>query len=469
MVTAEARSDDQILISWDEVARANSYLILQRRLGFGGNWLSLGTVETETTTYIHDRLSSNATYEYRIQAVNPLGNSPHSISAMATTDPETPSNPFLYTLSATPGNVSVDWSSSSSADSYILQRKLSGESVWTTIAVVPSENSEYEDGTVAPTTTYDYQVQAINSLYQSDFSNVQSISTPALPLPSTPVGLSARPISGGEIVISWGDTEYEESYQLTRAEAGSGQWVVLATLSSDVTIYHDTSVNDGVAYEYRVQALNSSGNSSLSAISETIASDVTYLLFDDFDDGIDGPLWQSTSGGTAVDGGAGFLGNSALWFGGTGLRNLSASPLNISRRGTIDFLFRAGNQAVDGSTYWNNSESGEYVIVEYSNDGVNWTVLQTINTITQTSWMNYKIPIPSGLIGDDSAYIRGRQQSHSGNALDTWALDQVFGLHLSLGRPFQTQYHGHLITSVNVYHWMGRGAGRSQLHCREID
>ena len=96
---------------------------------------------------------------------------------------------------------------------------------------------------------------------------------------------------------------------------------------------------------------------------------------DDFDAGIDDSQWFRILGGQQ-ESGAGFLDGNALWFNGTAERSATTVKMDTRNGGTISFDFRVGNQAVDGTEFWADSQGdpidgyGDNVVLEYAaNEG----------------------------------------------------------------------------------------------------
>ncbi|MGB1131131.1 MAG: hypothetical protein ACPG4K_13855, partial [Haloferula sp.] len=80
------------------------------------------------------------------------------------------------------------------------------------------------------------------------------------------------------------------------------------------------------------------------------------LLEDRFDPVLNQAVWESISGASLEGGSVGFGSGNALWFGASGLRQATTIASDLSGADSLSFSVRAGNQNVDGSTYWNNSE-----------------------------------------------------------------------------------------------------------------
>jgi hypothetical protein len=82
---------------------------------------------------------------------------------------------------------------------------------------------------------------------------------------------------------------------------------------------------------------------------------------------------------------------------------------------------------MDGNGFWNNSENGETVVLEYSTDnGLQWALMQSLNTVypALSNWTSFSMAIPSAASGPHTQF-RWRQQANSGLGFDTWALDDL--------------------------------------------
>jgi fibronectin type III domain protein len=148
----------QVSLSWTAPTGATSYNV-QRSSNNGGPYIAIAT-EVTATTYVDTGVTNGTTYYYIVQAVNSVGTSLSSSQASATPQapPATPNS-----LVALPGNalVSLSWSASSGATTYIVLRSTTSGGPYTAIATsVPA--TSYSDATAANGTTYYYVVQAMN-------------------------------------------------------------------------------------------------------------------------------------------------------------------------------------------------------------------------------------------------------------------------------------------------------------------
>ncbi len=85
--------------------------------------------------------------------------------------------------------------------------------------------------------------------------------------PAAPTSLGAQDnLTAGHVDLSWNDNaDNEDNYEVQRAPAGTGTWSTLtSTLAANSTTYTDTTSVCDTAYDYRVRATNSRGDSGWS-------------------------------------------------------------------------------------------------------------------------------------------------------------------------------------------------------------
>lgn len=463
-VAASKLSSSNILVAWDEVVFASTYY-LERKTGFTGTWSQIVSLPGDTLSYTNTGLSPNTQYFYRLRAGNGIGTSAYSATANATTDPVPPTTPSLTSATATgPFTVNLLWSNASYEDGYVLERRVGTNGVWGFLTNLAQDVISFADGSVGPVTTYEYRIYATNILGPSAYSNTRAVTTPQIPPPSAPTGLVAKPLTSSSVLITWNDVSLETGYRLERRTEDTNSWAVFVTLPPNTTSYTNTGLIQGMQYWFRVQAFNDYGNSPYSNEDDAVPANIVNLIADDFDPNLDPGVWASISGGVATNGGQGFRGSKALYFGGSGIRSATTIPVDVAAGGNIEFYLRAGNEAGDGNTFWNNSESGESVVLEYSKDnGVNWTIIQTLNTTypSLSDWTIFSVAIPGGAFAT-STQFRWRQLANSGPALDGWALEDVAVVGVAPAPPNAVPFvisSASSSLSIAVY-WIGSaGAG----------
>ena len=155
------------------------------------------------------------------------------------------------------------------------------------------------------------------------------------------------------------------------------------------------------------------------------------VIFSDDFDPIDGSQWTLTSTvGARGNGIQGFDTGNALHFAGFGVRQATTIAVDVSSGGTIEFDFRGGNEDIDGNIFWEDVDAGENAVVEYSTDGVNFTVIDELDLVQfrddapVTNWLTYSAIVPAAA-QTAATRFRWRQLNHSGFRFDEWAIDNV--------------------------------------------
>lgn len=440
-VQATALSASAIKVTWGDVANETAYS-LERRKGASGTWVKVVDLLSDTTSYLDKDLTFGTEYRYRVRATNVLGNSPYSEVSTARTQtplPEIPSFHSYWTVGGT--SVTITWSRSLYASTYTLQRK-SSESDWESIGTTLPGKTSFVDNSVEPLTRYSYRLRANNSTGSSNYSEDKTITTKALPRPEIPYWFDARAESASEIRLTWQDLKNEDGYRLER-KIDTQPWETVATLGSNVVIYTDSGLTEGVEYLYRLVAFNSSGDSDYSNIARARPVEMICLWEDDFDPDYDPSFWLDIQGGEAIGEekpDSGFLTGNALWFGGNKARIASTRSFNVSEGSSIRFSFKTVSNSPDDSHFWDAIEYGEEIVLEYStNNGAEWNTMGFLYPAglidkygfirafahpERNGWMSLAVAIPSGAMSTSTRF-RWRQFAHTGSGFDSWALEDV--------------------------------------------
>jgi hypothetical protein len=196
-LTAITASSSQINLSWTASADNGGFAIsgynVYRSTTAGGE----GTTPITTvsgTTYTDTGLTNGQAYYYIVKAVNSLGTSSASNEASATpaalaTVPSAPTGLAASAISIS--QINLSWTApinngGSSIIGYKIERSTDGGTVWSTISSnTGSTSTTYSDSGLAASTTYTYQVSAINGIGTSSPSSTVSATTPSSAPPPT--------------------------------------------------------------------------------------------------------------------------------------------------------------------------------------------------------------------------------------------------------------------------------------------
>jgi|GEM_PF-4796861 len=266
-LTASAVSASEIDLKWNATPNTTGYMIFR----------NTGQINTTTSTSYHDTgLAASTTYSYYVRAyyqsaVYASGDS-NTVSATTLAPPPPPvSSPTLYAQAASPSEIDLNWTASSSpggVDGYDIYRN----SVLIASTDAALDTRTYKDTGLSASTTYSYYVTAYSVYGTSNPSNTVSITTPTPPPPPTaPTDLSAETLDDEEIDLSW--TASTSAVGINRYNIyrnGSYIGSTSSTTSSDTgssTAYYDSGLASATTYSYFVVAINNSGIASSSSTS----------------------------------------------------------------------------------------------------------------------------------------------------------------------------------------------------------
>ncbi|MEJ0099078.1 MAG: fibronectin type III domain-containing protein [Pseudomonadota bacterium] len=169
-----------VTLSWAATTGAAGYS-LRRGTARGGPYTQIAT--PAVTSYTDSTVTNGTTYYYVVSAFNNGGVTADSAEVSAI--PAIPSIPLAPTnVAATVGDksVSLSWTASTSATSYLVKRATTSGGQYTQIATVTM--TSYVDSPLTNGTTYYYVVSAVNTLGESP-NSTQVSATPSPPPPTT--------------------------------------------------------------------------------------------------------------------------------------------------------------------------------------------------------------------------------------------------------------------------------------------
>ncbi len=213
-----------------------------------------------------------------------------SIGSYSATAPVSPSGPWIMQMvafrttvtcsnapPAAPGNlaaaaesvsqINLSWAASFSClgiAHYVVQR-CQGSGCTNFAQIATPAGTNYNDTVLLPSTSYSYQVQAVDTAGNtSAFSNSATAATQAPQPPTAPSNLTATAASASQINLSWTASTSNvglANYIVQRCQgADCTNFAQIATPA--VTSYSDTGLLLSTSYSYQVQAIDMAGNPS---------------------------------------------------------------------------------------------------------------------------------------------------------------------------------------------------------------
>src|SRR6266850_531929 len=183
-------------------------------------------------------------------------------------------------LMATAGNaqVSLSWSVSTGATLYYVKRATTSGGPYTQISSPAA--TTYTDTGLTNGTEFFYVVSAYNSAGPSANSAEVNATPTAPPVPPpAPANLQAT-AGNAQVSLTWNASAGATSYHVRRSTTNGSGYMQIA--APTVANYVDTGRTNGTTYYYVVTALNSAGESAISAQASAtpanVAADVTIIV-----------------------------------------------------------------------------------------------------------------------------------------------------------------------------------------------
>ena len=289
-LTATLSGQTEVNLSWEAPSSNGGAVITGYRIQVSTNevdtWSNLvANTGSAAMTYTHTGVASGTTYQYRVYAINAIGESASpsnvaSVSAGTATVPNAPTGLTATVSGQTEVNLSWEAPSSNGGaviTGYRIEVSTNEVDTWSNlVANTGSATTTYTHTGLASGTTYQYPVYAINAIGESSSpSNVASVSVGTAPRPNAPTGLTATSSGQTEIILSWMAPTGAPvtGYRIQVSTDGGTTWVdVEANTGSSATTYTHTGLTPGTTLQYRVYAINSKGESAAasSVVSVTV-------------------------------------------------------------------------------------------------------------------------------------------------------------------------------------------------------
>ncbi|MBN1675507.1 MAG: lamin tail domain-containing protein, partial [Kiritimatiellae bacterium] len=178
-LAATAASASRIDLRWTDNSHNETGFRVDRRKSGTSVWEQVGTSGAGQTTYSDTGLAASSLYYYTVLAYNADGHSAPSAVAGATTQAGPPAAPSgLAAVARSATQIDVSWTDNSGNETgFKLERRTSGETVWTELGSLAADTTQYSDSGLAAATTYYYRVAAFNGVGPSPLSNVDGATT----------------------------------------------------------------------------------------------------------------------------------------------------------------------------------------------------------------------------------------------------------------------------------------------------
>lgn len=259
-----------ITVAWEEVEKANGYVVYRKGEDEGSAWAEIARVNAETLEYKDKKLKPGITYTYTIAPIRSDENGNLLYGNYNITGKSQMALLEETKQIIAEGNcneVTVRWKSVKNADGYEVQRKIIGKS-WVKIARV-EDATQYVDTNMGEGISYLYRIRAYytdkegNTIYGSYGKNDELW-----------LGEITGPILNAsyedKVILSWENIEGISSYRLYR-HCKDGEWeVVKKKISASENTYSDDKIEAGEIYEYKLSAIISFDGKEYEYVSDMV-------------------------------------------------------------------------------------------------------------------------------------------------------------------------------------------------------
>ncbi len=273
-LSATTASTTQINLGWtnNDAGTATAYDIDRSTTSTGG-FAQIATVGAGVTAYTNTGLTDGTQYFYEVAAADAATTSAFSNIANAITTLAAPS--ALTATEFSPSQVNLKWTDNDSgvATAYDIDRSTTNTSGFSQIGTAAANATSYNDSTgLSSNTTYYYEVDAVNAIATSAFSNIANATTSTTL--AAPSSLTATAASTSQINLAWTDNDLgtATSYDIDRSTTSTGGFTQIATVGAGVAAYTNTGLTDGTQYFYEVDAVAAFATSNFSNIANAVTN-----------------------------------------------------------------------------------------------------------------------------------------------------------------------------------------------------
>lgn len=255
-LAAERPSATQVRLSW-QGTDASMAVLIQRSVDGGVTWSNLATVSGSSTIYT-DNVLRNTLYSYRLQASTFNATSPFTGSVSVLTPPADVVS-FLRT-GITTQTANLNWTAVQGATGYLIEQSREN-AAFETVATIAGGVTQTTITGLESGTQYRYRIRATNAGGASNPTSLNGVLTIA----DAPQGLTAEQTSATTVQLAFQPVKGAATYVIERRGDGT-VFTRLTTLNGSLNSYTDIQVTLGESYEYRIKAVNESGDSEYSEL-----------------------------------------------------------------------------------------------------------------------------------------------------------------------------------------------------------
>lgn len=164
-LTADAPAFNRAVLGWTDQSDNETGFEISRSLSSDGNYVNVGTVAANQSSFTNNGLASSTTYFYKLRAIGTENESPYTDFVSVTT-PAAPGTPLapseLLADNVATTVISLSWMDNAKNETNIQVWKSSDNINFTLVSTLPANSNTYNDFDVTPFAQYYYYVVGIN-------------------------------------------------------------------------------------------------------------------------------------------------------------------------------------------------------------------------------------------------------------------------------------------------------------------
>ncbi|MFH1898349.1 MAG: PQQ-binding-like beta-propeller repeat protein [Candidatus Desantisbacteria bacterium] len=260
----------QINLSWIDNSNDEEGFIIEKKIR--EKFYEIARVSKNNTIFTEINLIPKTAYTYRVRSCNKFGSSDYSqVVTITTTQPPLAPPSNLEASAPQDGCIHLIWQDNPDDEAGFVLERASQDTDFQEIASIASGATSYMDIKLVANSTYHYRMNAVKGNEHSIYSNTVVVKTPNT-IPKPPDNLILVAASREAIHISWQDNSSNETgFRIERAEGGSTEYKVIATVERNICNFEDTDILGRGTYQYQVVAYNDIGESQPSNLLIAIA------------------------------------------------------------------------------------------------------------------------------------------------------------------------------------------------------
>jgi len=249
-----ATDSGSIQVTWNAVPEASGYEVYCAE---SQNDFEL-VIITNDTSFIHNNLSQNTTYYYRVRAYVDAGGQriygSHSSEEFAWTGLAAP---VLSVASAGPGSNRLTWNHVTGASGYEVYCAKSQQDDY--VRLISTSGTSFAHNNLSGNTTYYYKIRAyVDTGGQTDYGWYSSEKSARTGLTAPMLSVASTGYKSNR--LTWEAISGAEGYEIFRAASAAGTYRLIANITNGKTAtYNDNGLTTGQAYFYKMRAYCTSG------------------------------------------------------------------------------------------------------------------------------------------------------------------------------------------------------------------